>query len=179
MTDYLFDEMLNRRANVTRPTVAVDGEGLAREPEYALAQAFVPLRLRPVRTMLDYGLLGKWPQATAVAYLRPGVAQALDRLGVIVGSTELAQPAASHATEMVVESAAGIAPGATLHLREAGHFAEAVVAAVEGATVALREGLPAGFSAGAAVEVVTTYEVLGVEDPGGEGHHTRAAVRKR
>lgn len=179
MTDYLFEEILNRRGNVTRPTVAVDSEGLAREPEYALARAFVPLRLRPTRTMLDYGLLGKWPQATAVAYLRPGVVQALDRLGVIVGSTALAQPAALGATEIAVESAAGIAPGVTLHLREAGHFAEAVAAAVEGDTVALREGLPAEFSVGAAVEAVTSYEVLGVEDPAGEGHHARAAVRKR
>jgi hypothetical protein len=179
MGDYLFDEVLNRRGNVTRPVVEVGGEGLAREARYELAKAAVPLRVRPARATLDYGLLGKWPQATAVAYLRPGQAQALDRIGVVTGATALAESAEEGATEITVESAMGIGAGARLHLREGAAFAEAVVEAVEGESVTLREALETGFGAGASVETVVSYEVLGVEDEGGEGHHVRAAVRSR
>ena len=179
MSDYLFEEVLNRRGNVTRPVVEVGGEGLAREARYEAVGVAVALRVRPVRAALDHGLLGRWPQATTVLYLQPGQARALDRVGVVTGATELAEEVQEEATEISVASAGGIEVGARLHLREGTSFAEVVVESVAGATLALREALETGFGAGASVETVVSYEVAGVEDAGGEGHHGRAAARKR
>jgi len=178
MNDYLFDEILNRRANLTRPLVAVDGQSLAREARYELIQALAPLRLRPVRVSLDAGLLGKYPQATAVAYLRPGSARALDRLGVVCAQTSLVEDAVPGALTLTLAATEGIEEGSVLHLREAGKFAEALVAAVGEASVTLTAPLSEGFAEGAAVEVVEPYEVLGAEDEAGEGHHLRVAIRK-
>ena len=178
MTDYLFDEMLNRRANVTRPTVEVDGDGLAREAQYQ-GVGSVALRVRPVRATLDAGLLGKWPRATAVAYLAPGTARALDRLAVVLAATALAEAAGEGDTSITVEDATGIEAGATLQISEGAGFCEAVAEAVDGAAVTLRDALETGFAAGASAEVVASYEVLGVEDQGGAGHHVWVGLRSR
>lgn len=179
MSDYLFDELLNRRGNVTRPVVEVGGERLAREPRYAAVGLAVPLRVRPARTGLDQGLLGRWPQAAVVLYLRPGLVRALDRVGVVRAATELAEAAEEGARAIVVASTEGLESGARLHVRTSQALAEVVVESVEGRVVALREALEEAWEAGAAVEVVESYEVLGVEEAGGEGHHVRAAGRRR
>src|ERR1039457_2736806 len=101
--------MPHRRANVTRPSVAVDADRLAREPEYQLVQAAAPLRLRAARAALDSGLLGAYPRAEAVGYLLPGGAQALDRLGVTQRLTTLQEAAHAQATAVVVADAEGLA----------------------------------------------------------------------
>ncbi len=179
MSDYLFDEVLNRRGNVTRPVVEVGGDGLAREARYEVAAVAVALRVRPVRATVDYGLLGRWPQATAVLYMWPGQTRALDRVGVVLSATELAAEAEEGATEIAVVTAAGMEAGARLHLREGAALSEVVVESVEGTTVTLREALDRDFGTGASVEVVASYEVLGGEDQSGEGHHVRVAARER
>ena len=120
MRDYVFQEMLNRRANVTRPQVAVDGERLNREPEYQLETAAVPVRLRLTRATLDSGLLGAFPGAEAVGYAHPGAARAHDRLGVLTGRDSLQAEAESGSNTITVARAEELAPGQRLHLRDVG-----------------------------------------------------------
>ena len=55
---------------------------------------------------------------------------------------------------------------------------EGRVAEVAGSTVRLREPLAMGFRAGANVERIESWEVLGVEEAG-SGHHLRVALRRR
>jgi hypothetical protein len=178
MRDYLFEEMLNRRANVTHPVVTVGADLLAAEPVYELAQAAVPLRLRPVRAALDSGLLGAFPQAEAVAYTLLGAAQAADHLGVLRGLTTLVQAAQVGDTAVTVADSQGLAPGDRLQLRDGTAFEEVTVNAVLGQIVTLWDPLENSFAAGANAEHVSSYEVLGVEQADG-GHHLRLALRKR
>jgi hypothetical protein len=178
MTDYLFDEILNRRAHVTRPAVPVGADGLAGEPIYSLVGS-VALRVRPVRASLDASLLGAWPAATVVAYLEPGVVQALDRVAVVVTATALAAAASAGLTAIGLEEATGLQTGSRLQLTAAADFFETVVETIADTTVTLRDALPTAFPAGASVEAVTSYEVLGVEDAAGAGHHVRAGMRQR
>jgi len=179
MSDYLFYEILNRRGNLTRPTVAVDGQALPREASYALAQVGLRLRLRPARVALDSTLLGRFPQVDCVAYVEPGEVRAGDRLAVVEASTALTEAAEAGATAVVVADSLGLAPGMRLHLRDGEALGEVVAAGVVGSTVTLREALSASFSAGTRVETVRSYQVLGAEDEGGEGHHLRLALRAR
>lgn len=179
MRDYVFEEMLNRRANVTRSRVAVDGEGLNREPEYRLEAAAVPLRLRLTRATLDSGLLGAFPGAEAVGYTLPDVARATDRLGVIVGREALQEEAPAGSSAISVAHPETLRAGERLHLRDVGEFEEVVVAGVAGEVVTLRDPLGGTFAAGANVERVESYEVLGAEATSGGGHHQRLALRKR
>jgi len=178
MRDYLFEEILDRRANVTRPSVRVDQELLAHEPEYALIEAAVPLRLRPLRATLDATLLGAFPRAGAVAYAASGDLRAQDRIGVIQGLTTLRADAGEDSRELEVANPESLAPGQRLHLREAEACVEGRVAEVAGSTVRLREPLAMGFRAGANVERIESWEVLGVEEAG-SGHHLRVALRRR
>ena len=178
MSDYLFGEVLNRRANLTRPQVAVDGQRLAREADYELVRAAAPVRVRPARVGVDAGLLGQFPQATAVGYaqgldVRPG-----DRLGVVRGTTLLTTAAQLGATQIEVEQATSIEPGRRLHLRDTMSFAEAVAQSVAGNSVTLREPLTVALAGEASVELVDSYEALGAEDVAGEGHHVRVALRE-
>lgn len=179
MTDYLFEEILNKQANLTRPQVAVDTQHLPREPQYYLLQAALAVRLRPVRAGLDDSLLGRFPQATAVGYALPGDLRSHDQLGVVLASTVLSEAASAEAQTLSLESATAVEAGSRLHLRDEEAFAEVVVESVQGDTVTLREILPTEFPAEATVEVVESYQVLAAEDGGGAGHHLRLALRQR
>jgi hypothetical protein len=178
MRDYVFEEILDRRANLMRPTVRLDAERMPHEPEYALVQAALPLRLRPARAALDATLLGAFPKAEAVGYALPGKVQTHDRLGVVQGITVLRDDAEEATSTLSVANPYGIAAGQRLHLREAADCEEVTVAGVDGLTVTLREPLAGGFAAGTNVERVESYEVLGVETAG-SGHHLRLGLRRR
>jgi hypothetical protein len=179
MNDYLFAEVLNRQGSVSRAAVTVEAGGLAREAVYGLVQAAAPLRLRPVRGGLDDGLLGLWPSAGAVAYLAAGTLRARDRLGVVRAIEELAEDAEAGAVTLALGAGHGIVAGDRLHLRGGGRWAEVLVAGAEAEAVTLDLPLGEAWAKGAQVETVVAYEVLGVEDPAGAGHHQRAVLRGR
>ena len=178
MRDYVFEEILDRRANLTRPTVRLEAARMPLEPEYALVKAAMPLRLRPARAALDATLLGAWPQAEAVGYALPGDVQTHDRLGLVQGITVLRADAVEATSQLSVANPYGIAAGQRLHLRDAEGCEEVTVTGIDGLTVTLREPLAVGFAAGTNVERVESYDVLGVETAG-SGHHLRLGLRRR
>ena len=53
------------------------------------------------------------------------------------------------------------------------------MAQANGETVQLSAPLGSSFAAGDAVEVVTSYDVLGVVDESAAGHHLKVALKRR
>ena len=93
MTDLSFGELLNQTANISRPQVEIGGELQVANPAYQLLAADVAIRLRPTAADLDRALLGRFPQAIAVAYLLPTDLAANDRLAQVTAATTLAETA--------------------------------------------------------------------------------------
>ena len=83
MTDLSFEELLNQTANLSRPQVEIGGELQVAKPAYQLLAVDVAIRLRPTAADLDRALLGRFPQAVAVAYLLPTDLAANDRLAQV------------------------------------------------------------------------------------------------
>ncbi len=117
MTDRSFEELLNATANLSRPQVAVESDLQVANPTYELLQAEVAMRLRPTSADLDRSLLGRFPQATAVAYMTPTELAANDRLAQVNVATTLAESAPEESTTLVVASAYGFEAGSRIHLR--------------------------------------------------------------
>jgi len=137
------------------------------------------MRLRPTSADVDRSLLGRFPQATAVAYMAPTDLAANDRLARVTASTTLAEAAPIGSTSLVVASAYGFAAGSHIHLRSETDWEAATVDHVDGDSVHLAAALSTGFSAGDTVEAVTSYTVLGVLDEAGAGHHIKVALQRR
>ena len=179
MTDRSFEELLNATANLSRPKIAVESDLQVANPTYELLQAEVAMRLRPTSADLDRSLLGRFPQATALAYMAPTEIAANDQLSQITATTTLAEAAPMGSTSLAVASAYGFAAGSHIHLRSEDNWEPAIVDHVDGDTLHLAAALNAGFSAGDTVQAVTSYIVLGVLDEAGAGHHIKVALQGR
>ncbi len=180
MNDLIFEGLLEDTVNLSRPEVEVENDLQVAAPTYQLLQAGLPARVRPTLADIDRGLLGRFPAATAVAYLLVTDLQANDHLSQVVATTELTAEAQGGADTLTVTSTAGFAPGEFAQLFGADHWEEVVVAAVaDDVTLELAEPLTVGLAAGDTVQAVVSYEVLGVLDPSGIGHHLKALLRHR
>ena len=179
MTDLSFEELLNATANLSRPQIAVESDLQVANPTYELVQAQVVMRLRPTSADLDRSLLGRFPQATALAYMAPTELAANDRLAQVTAVTMLTEAAPAESTALVVASAYGFAAGSRIHLRGESDWESALVDHVDGDTLHLEAALSTGFSAGDTVEAVTSYTVLGVLDEAGACHHIKVALQHR
>lgn len=180
MNDPIFEELLEHIVNLGRPQVEVESDLQVAVPTYELLQAGVAARLRPIAAGIDRGLLGRFPHATAVAYLLPTDLEANDRLAQMVAATVLTEPALSGADTLTVASTAGFTTGEFAHLLSATGWEEvAIVAVADEETLELVEPLIAGFAEGDVVQAVVSYEVLGVIEAAGAGHHLKAVLRHR
>jgi len=140
MTDRSFEELLNATANLSRPQVAVESDLQVANPTYELLQAEVAMRLRPTSADLDRSLLGRFPQATAVAYMTPTELAANDRLAQVNVATTLAESAPEESTTLVVASAYGFEAGSRIHLRGESDWESALVDHVNGDALHLTTG---------------------------------------
>ena len=179
MTDRSFEELLNATANLSRPQVAVESDLQVANPTYELLEAEVAMRLRPTSADLDRSLLGRFPQATALAYMAPTELAANDRLGQVTAVTMLTEAAPAESTTLIVASAYGLEAGSRVHLRGESEWESAIVDHVDGDTLHLTAALSTGFSASDTVEAVTSFTVLGVMDEAGAGHHIKVALQRR
>ena len=179
MTDRSFEELLNATANLSRPQIAVESDLQVANPTYELLEAEVAMRLRPTSADLDRSLLGRFPQATALAYMAPTELAANDRLAQATAVTMLTEAAPAESTTLVVASAYGFAAGSRIHLRGESDWEAALVDHVDGNSLHLAAALNAGFAAGDTVEAVTSYTVLGVLDEAGACHHIKVALQRR
>ena len=179
MTDPSFEELLEQTGNLTRPQIEVGSDLHVANPTYELLAASIAMRLRPIAAGLDRSLLGRFPQATAVAYLLPTELAANDRLAEVIAATVLAEPAEAESSSLEVASGSAIAAGSRLHLRTEAAWEEVVVAQVAGETLGLSTPLNQGFAADDAVETVVSYDVLGVLDEAAASHHLKVALKRR
>ncbi len=179
MTDLSFEELLNQTANLSRPQVEIGGELQVAKPAYQLLAVDVAIRLRPTAADLDRALLGRFPQAVAVAYLLPTDLAANDRLAQVTAATTLAEAAPAESTSVQVTSGFGISAGSRLHLRSATDWEEVLVAQVDEETLTLTAPLNNGFAAGDVVEAVVSYDVLGVLDESAAGHHLKVPLKRQ
>jgi len=179
MTDRSFEELLNATANLSRPQIAVESDLQVANPTYELLEAEVAMRLRPISAAIDRSLIGRFPNAAAVAYMAPTDLAANDRLAQVTAVTTLTEAAPAESTALVVASAYGFADGGRIHLRGESDWEPAIVDHVDGDSLHLAAALSTGFSAGDTVEAVTSYTVLGVRDEAGAAHHIKVALQRR
>ncbi len=179
MTDPSFEELLDQTGNLTRPQIAVGSDLHVASPTYELLAAGVALRLRPIAAGLDRSLMGRFPQATGVAYLLPTDLAANDRLAEVTAATVLTEPAPAESSSLEVASSYGITAGSRLHLRSTTAWEEVTVAQVNEETLELSAPLSQECAADDVVEVVVSYDVLGVLDEAAAGHHLKVALQRR
>ncbi len=180
MNDPIFEELLEHTVNLSRPQVEVESDLQVAVPTYDLLEAGVSARLRPIDGSIDRSVLGRFPRATAAAYLLPTNLQANDRLSQVVATTVLTEPASPGTDTLTVASTDGFTPGEFVHLLGAAGWEEVGIAAVaDEETLELVEPLTAGFAEEDTVEAVVSYEVLGAIDQAGAGHHLKAILRHR
>ena len=180
MSDLTFEGLLEDTVNLSRPQIEVESDLQVAAPTYEVLNAGVAARLRPILADIDRGLLGRFPMATAVAYLLMTDLQPNDRLAQVVATTELTAEALNGADTLTVTGTDGFVAGQFAQLLAADHWTEVVVTAVpDEDTLELAEPLTAGFAEGDAVQAAVGYEVLGVLDASGIGHHLKAVLRHR
>lgn len=142
--------------------------------------ASVKAMVQPVRAGSSAGLLGRFPESTHVAYLAQAEGlQTGDELVRVHGRTQLLEAAARGAQELKVADASGLVAGADLGLGEGLTQEVQRVAAVEGDTVQLAGALREVQGEGTQVAGLQRFEVLGVEDESGRGHHVRVVLRAK
>ncbi|MEN6304620.1 MAG: hypothetical protein ABFD96_17955 [Armatimonadia bacterium] len=138
-------------------------------------EGLVRVLVRPLDARETAGLLGRLEEARYAVYMTAAedVAEG-DVLAQRVWVTRLAEAAAEGTRELRVEEALA-RPGEEIEVGgESG-----VLAGVVDEVVSLAEGLEERHEAGCEVVGVRRFEVLGVEDEGGQGHHWRVLVRPR
>ena len=178
MRDPGFAALLRDVVSVWRPEVSVSWEGDPRTPVYALVASGVPCALQPVSDSTRETLLGDIERATHVAYLQPTDLRAGDWLAEEAAGDVLAAPAAQGGRAVTVAHTGRVARGDRLCVG-ADSGAELVLAGdANGVTASLATALRYAHAAGESVSVVVAYEVLGVRDEAGQGHHLRVDLRK-
>jgi len=101
-------------------------------------------------------------------------------LGQVVTSTVLTEAALPGTDTLTVAATAGFAGGILAHLLGASGWEETAIAAVgDEETLELVEPLIGGFAEDDVVQAVVSYEVLGVIEEAGAGHHLKAVLRHR
>ena len=180
MSDLIFEGLLEDTVNLSRPQIEVENDLQVAVPTYELVQVGLPGRVRPILVDIDRGLLGRFPRATAVGYLLMTDLQPNDRLAQVVASTVLTEEALNGVDTLTVAATDGFAAGYFAQLRDVAHWEEVVIAAVaDEETLELAEPLAVDFAENDVVEAVVSYEVLGVLDESGVGHHLKAVLRHR
>ena len=176
MVDANLRQMLQQTAYVDRAEVGVNGMDPL-SPEYARQSGPLPALVQPLRGDLAATVAGKLPEATHVVYLQAGpTIVAGDLLTVELLNGKLVAEADIGASEIsVTEETWG--PGDTVEIGEEVMLERFLVEGAEAGVLELNEALEMYHPVGERVAAVRQYEVLVVEDEGGQGHHLRVVVR--
>lgn len=178
MRDECFAGLLDDSAHVLRPEVTLSGRGSPRHPVYQHVEGAVACAIQPVAGTLRETVVGRLEQATHVAYLGPRDVRAGDLLAECLAQGSLAEASEQGGGSITVAEGMRVQRGDRLVVG-AGEEAElAVAVVVSGTTVELMTALARGHEAGDGVTKVTAYEVLGVRDEAGVGHHLRLSLRE-
>ena len=176
MVDANLRQMLQQTAYVDRAEI-----GTSRldplSPEWVRQTGPLPALVQPLRGDLAATVAGKLPDATHVAYLEAGP-KIVPGDGLVVESlvgelTEEADVGASQIT--VTEEEWG--PGDLVEIGEEAVLERFVVEATDRPVLELAGTLALYHGTHERVAAVLRYEVLAVEDEGGQGHHLRVVLR--
>ena len=178
MSDKVFRGLLIHEAEILRPTVELDPDGVPKTPTFQTLVPAAACRLTPARAVSSDELLGRTGDASHVLYLEPMDVRVADRITIRPVRTSLSEDAPQGSTELKVTESTGLAAGNKIEVG-CGDAAEVhMIASVSGKTIILREQLEQEHLSGEAVSMPRHYEVLGVTDEGGAGHHLRAVVKE-
>lgn len=171
--------LLAHDLGLERATVASGPELGVANPEY-VPVASVRGLVQPISTMARAGLLGLYPEGSHVVYLA-GVVPEIAVGDLVV--RRFAQGTLAEALEVgdqVIQVSGTLSPMAGDEI-EIGESAAREVRRVTGGSEAgfvLDRPVEAAHEEGSAVALRQRYEVLGVEDEAGQGHHRRVVVRR-
>jgi hypothetical protein len=173
-TDATFEDLMTGMAQVARPTVELDGDGGPKTPVYESTGESVRVRIVPAHASSEDGLLGRVEDVTHVIYAMPADIRVADRLVTHPVATKLSEDVEAMATELPVVSTNGFQDGQRVLIGGE----ELTVTGVGAEALTITPILAQGYDEGEAVTVAIEYEVLGVEDAAGMGHHLRITARE-
>lgn len=179
MRDGGFLTLLRDVVSVRRPQVDVSTLGNPRTPRYVMVTEDVPCTLQPVSSQYGETVIGQAERATHVAYLEPADVRAGDLLVERVVQFKLAEGVEAGSRVFRVADDAGLVAGLRVEFGAGTDCELRLVVSSAGDEATVDEPLAVGHEAGDAVYVVSTYEVCGVRDEAGRGHHLRLDLRVR
>lgn len=172
--DATFSRLLTATAEITRPDVELDADGGPKTPAYHATGESARVRITPARAGSEDGLLGRTEEVTHVIYAPPADIRMGDRLVTRPVTTVLTADVEAGETELPVARTAGIRDGQSVQIGAE----EPTVMSVTAEAIVVTPGVASAHEEGEAVSVVERYEVLGVEDAAGMGHHLRLTATK-
>ncbi len=171
-TDSVFADLMTGTAEVARPTVELDGDGGPKTPTYDMTGQSVRVRVTPARSTSEDDLLGRMKDTTHVIYAEPADIRMGDRLVTRPVTTVLTEDVVAGDSVLRVRSTTGMRDGQTVVIGGE----EKTVLSVGAETLTVTPVMAGDRDEGEAVSVVVRYEVLGVEDAAGMGHHLRVTA---
>ncbi|MCE5216933.1 hypothetical protein LLH03_07855 [bacterium] len=178
MSDPCLLALMRDVVSIRRPRVAQTGLGEVLTGVYELAATAVPCALQPRGAKAAETLVGRLEGATHACYLEPCDVQVGDLLTEAKVGDTLQVAVVAGQTQVTV--AVGLLQSGDRVEVGLGECSELnSVVAVDGQQVTLGTALRAAHSVAEPVTAVVVYEVLGVEDQAGAGHHLRLAVRRQ
>lgn len=177
MRDACFVQLLHDVVCIWRPQVEVTRELGVRTPVYRLVAEAIPCMIQPASCRVLETVAGRVEQVTHTAYLEPVDLRPGDLLVERTSTATLAE--AAHPGDEVVRVVGGswVAVGDRLQIG-AGETSELSLAlSVDGGVIGIGAPLAAPHGQDEPVYRVVSYEVLGVADEAGAGHHLRVELR--
>ncbi len=172
--DATFVALLDQTAQIARPVVELSGDGVPKTPTYEATGECVPMRVTPGSGDSEDDLLGRVADATHVIYTTPADIRVADLLVTRPVTTALSDDVQAGDTALPVEDTDGIVDGQRVEIGQE----ELEVQTVGADAVTVTTGLEQGYEEEEPLSVIVRYEVLGVEDEAGAGHHLRIAAAK-
>ncbi len=177
MTDGCFVALLRDVVCVRKPRVVLSSTGSPQTPVYALEAEDVPCCLQPAGSKTRDTLIGEIEGATHVAYLEPLDVSVGDLVVERVLADVLTEPVSAGDVSLAVAVPEGFSRGDRLEIGDGVDSELGMAGTVSEDGIALCEPLTAGHDEDEGVYSVAAYEVVGVRDEAGCGHHLRADLK--
>lgn len=177
MRDQALAAMLRHVLAIERAKVNSGPELGVSNPEFIWV-AEVPGLVQPVVARLEPGLLGRLSESTHVVYLaglEPEIATG-DMAVQLIARGQLTEEVEAGEAMLTQPEGTVLVVGDEIEIGIGGEVRRVV--AVGSGGVALDRPLEEAHELGSRVAVRQRYEVLGVEDEGGQGHHRKVHVRR-
>ncbi|NPV46502.1 MAG: hypothetical protein HPY69_06075 [Armatimonadetes bacterium] len=179
MVDVALAALLEHDLGIERATVASGPELGVANPEYVLVASVKGL-VQPAGATARSGLLGLYPESSHVVYLAGVVPEVAVGDLVVRRAAQgvLAEPLEVADQVIQVSGALSLLAGDEIEIGEGAGREVRRVAEWSGEGFLLERPVEVAHAEGSPVALRQRYEVLGVEDEAGLGHHRRVVVRR-